>query len=70
MFVTFGAARARLNAAREEEQTLGVACAALREENEGLQQQLSSAREEESLEAMARERLGLVMPGEKIFYFN
>ena len=70
MLVSFGAARVQPNAAREEEMTLSAACAALREENEGLRRQLSAVREEESLEAMARERLGLVMPGERIYYFN
>ena len=70
MLVTFGAARVRLNRARVEEQSLSAACAALREENDGLRRQLASVREPESMADMARERLGLVMPGEKVFYFN
>lgn len=70
MLVTFGTARVRLNTARAEEQSLTAACAALREENDGLRRQLASAREAESLEDMARDRLGLVMPGEKVFYFK
>ena len=70
MLVGFGAARLRLDTARAEEQSLSAACAALREENDALLRQISSAREPESLEDMARDRLGLVMPGEKVFYFR
>lgn len=70
MLISFGAARFRLNTARAEEQSLSTACAALREENDGLRQQLAAAREAEGLEDMARDRLGLVMPGEKVFYFR
>ena len=70
MLVTFGAARLRLNTARAEEQSLAAACAALREENDALRRELASAREPDSMEDMARELLGLVMPGERVFYFN
>ena len=70
MLLGFGAARVRLNTARAEEQSLSAACAALREENELLRQELASVREPESMADMARDRLGLVMPGEKVFYFN
>lgn len=70
MLLGFGAARVRLNAAREEERTLSEDCAALRDENGELRRQIASARDDASLEAMARERLGLVMPGERIYYFN
>ena len=70
MLVGFGTARLRLNTARTEEQSLSAACAALREENDGLLRQIAAAREPESLEDMARDRLGLVMPGERVFYFR
>ena len=70
MLVGFGTARLRLNTARTEEQSLSAACAALREENDGLLRQIAAAREPESLADMARDRLGLVMPGEKVFYFR
>ncbi len=70
MLVSFGAARMRLNAAREEEEGLLLACEQLREDNEALRRELSATQDDESLEALARERLGLVKPGEKIFYFN
>ncbi len=70
MLVSFGAVRLRLNAARVEEEALALACEALREENETLRRDLSAPWDDERLEALARERLGLVRPGEKIFYFN
>ena len=70
MLVGFGAARLRLDTARAEEQSLSAACADLREENDALQRQIAAARELESLEDMARDRLGLVMPGERVFYFR
>lgn len=70
MFVSFGAARMRLNAARGEEQSLNSACAALREENAELQRQIDAAGDDAALEAMARDRLGLVMPGERVYYFK
>jgi len=50
---------------REAQETL----AALREENAQLKDSLSQDRSEEEMERLARERLGLVRPGEKIFYF-
>ncbi len=34
-----------------------------------LEAKLESAQTDEGMERLARERLGLVMPGEKIFYF-
>ncbi len=53
-------------ARREAQETL----AALREENGQLRDSLSQDRSEEEMERLARERLGLVRPGEKIFYFS
>lgn len=70
MIVSFGAARFRLNAAREEERALAQSCAALHSENELLRQTIASAGDDESIEAMARDRLGLVMPGERVYYFK
>lgn len=70
MLIGFGTARIRLNTARAEERALSTACAALREENDALLRQIAAAREPESLADMARDRLGLVMPGEKVFYFR
>lgn len=70
MLVSFGAARVRLNTAVRLEEELELACAELREENASLRQTIASVRQDETVEAMARDRLGLVMPGERIYYFN
>lgn len=40
------------------------------EENRALKKRMESAKSAETMQALARERLGLVMPGEKIFYFS
>lgn len=42
----------------------------LERENARLKARIESMNSDEGIEAMARERLGLVMPGEKIFYFT
>ena len=61
---------------RELEQLDGMrreaqeALAALREENAQLKDSLAQDRSAEEMERLARERLGLVRPGEKIFYFS
>ena len=41
---------------------------AVRQENAGLEYSLEHAGDDETIESIAREKLGLVMPGEKIFY--
>lgn len=52
-------------ALRQDRQSL----AAGKKENEELKTMCQKADSRETRERMARERLGLVMPGEKIFYF-
>jgi len=42
----------------------------LQEEKKELEEKLSAADSDEGMEALARERLGLVMPGERVFYFT
>lgn len=42
---------------------------ALENENRELLQQLECGESDEEMQRLARERLGLVLPGEKIFYF-
>lgn len=41
----------------------------LQEENAELEEKLSSLESGAGMEALARERLGLVLPGERVFYF-
>lgn len=40
------------------------------EENRRLGERLAAGRTDEELLRLARERLGLVLPGEKVFYFS
>ena len=42
----------------------------LQEENQRMQQKLESGFSDEEIQQLARQRLGLVLPGEKIFYFT
>ena len=70
MLAGFGAARFRLNAARQEERELEARCAVQRTENERLRRELAAAGSDEALEVLARERLGLVRPGERIYIFH
>ncbi len=50
-------------AALEKEYTAAVS------EQKMLTERLAEGRDDSELEELARERLGLVMPGEKVFYF-
>ena len=43
---------------------------ALQEEKAELEEKISAVESGSGMEALARERLGLVMPGERIFYFT
>ena len=52
-------------AAEQAEQELS----ALEHENQTLRAELEFGMSDERLQQLARERLGLVLPGEKIFYF-
>ena len=49
--------------------TLGQEYDQLLEENIWLTERLSSARSPEEMRELAWQRLGLVMPGDKVFYF-
>ncbi len=42
----------------------------LRAENDRLERRLSPERRDDEMRRLAGERLGLVLPGEKIFYFS
>ena len=52
------------------EAELSSALEALEEENLRLRQSLENDMSDEELAQLARQRLGLVLPGEKIFYFT
>lgn len=57
---------------RREDELAGLEAqlAALKEENAGLKYRLQSLEKGEGMESLAREKLGLVMPGERVFYFT
>ena len=70
-------ALARLGLARQElgrclahEEEARTAYRELCVRHEELERRLDAAEDPASLEALARRRLGLVMPGEIVFYFN
>ncbi len=61
-------AREAILPAREEQQRLVAAIEAAREENARLEDELSRAGDPELMADMIRLRLGLVRPGETVFY--
>lgn len=66
----FAAAKAQLEQTRQLAGTLAEEQARLEKENQDLTQLLEAGYDEGTIEALARERLGLVMPGETVFYFT
>ena len=60
----------QLEAAEKDFRRLEEEYAAVKNEQKMLSAQLESGLDDSEIEEMARERLGLVMPGEKIFYFS
>lgn len=61
---------ARLKKLRAAEAGLRQQLATLEQERDQLEQRLAEGISDEELERLARERLGLALPGEKIFYFT
>ena len=66
----FAAAKAQLEQSRQLAGALAEEQARLEKENQDLTQLLEAGYDEGTIEALARERLGLVMPGETVFYFT
>ena len=66
----FAAVKSTLEEAEKARRTLRSEVQVLREETDALAGALCSAPDEEEIEKLARERLGLVMPDETIFYFT
>jgi cell division protein FtsB len=62
--------RRALYTAGQEEASLRARLEAVEQENRTLNQRLSEGWSSEELEALARERLGLVLPGDRIFRFT
>ena len=66
----FAAARAELEQTRQLAGALTAEQESLEAENRRLTGLLEAGYDDGTMEAMARERLGLVMPGETVFYFT
>jgi len=68
--VSFASVRSDLFRTRQIAAELDRELEGLREENCDLQLQLQQGRDDEQMRLLARQRLGLVMPGEIVFYFD
>ena len=68
--VRFCIVKSKLEEAEIARRTLCSEVQMLREETDALARSLSSGPDEREIEKLARERLGLVMPDETIFYFT
>lgn len=66
----FIAARERLYETELAAQSMRQELLELRQEKEQLQTRLDSLNDEDELRALAWQRLGMVMPEEKVFYFT
>ena len=64
------AVKSSLEEAEIARRTLGSEVQALREESAALERELNAGPDDREIEKLARERLGLVMPDETIFYFT
>ena len=65
----FAGAGRKLNRLKAEAGAAADMLGELEKENSSLQTSLEEGMSDEELERLARERLALVLPGEKIFYF-
>lgn len=66
----FGSSLRRLSQTEERLISLQAEYEHLSETKNELEERISALRRGEGIETLARERLGLVMPEEKIFYFT
>ncbi len=66
---TLSSARLTLAQLKQEEAVMRVEYARLLEQNSALNDELSRCGSDETMERLAREKLGLVYPGEIVFYF-
>ncbi len=64
------AVKSSLEEAEIARRTLSSEVQALREESAALKSALDSGPDDEEIEKLARDRLGLVLPDETIFYFT
>ena len=69
-FIRYCAVKSSLEEAENARRTLCSEVQALREETAAIESALSSPPDDEEIEKLARERLGLVLPDETIFCFT
>ncbi len=67
---SLAAVRSDLSRTQQTADTLQEELAQLQKENTQLQAKLAEDRSDQEMQQLARQRLGMVMPGEKIFYFT
>lgn len=60
--------RARVDEAEQQRQALQAQVTEMTQENAELQYQIDHGTDDQTIEEIARDKLGLVLPGEKIFY--
>lgn len=66
----FAAAQEKLRETERTADRLRQELSELQNEHEELETALQSLEDEDELRRLARQRLGMVMPGEKVFYFT
>lgn len=66
--ITLANTKNRITQAREDQAQLQSAVDAVRQENAELEYDIAHAGDPETIASIARSKLGLVMPGEKVFY--
>lgn len=66
--ITLTNTKNRITQAREDQAQLQSAVDAARQENAELEYNIAHAGDPETIASIARAKLGLVMPGEKVFY--
>lgn len=67
---SFASVRSDLKRTEQLARDLEAEVNTLQEENRELEEKLSGPRSDEEMRMLARQRLGMVMPGEKVFYFT
>lgn len=66
--ITLSNTKNRITQARADQAQLQSAVDAVRQENAELEYNITHAGDPETIASIARAKLGLVMPGEKVFY--
>lgn len=60
--------RAKMKSAKAQQERISAQIAAKQEENDSLKDSIKKSGSKEEMEKIARDKLGLASPGEKVFY--